>query len=100
VVQLYIHDLHASVTRPVQELKGFRRISLAPGETRTITFQLDVRQLGFYNQAMAYVIEPGVIEVMIGSSSQDIRARGEFTITGATTDISCDKVFFSTTTVE
>ena len=73
VVQLYIHDLHASVTRPVQELKGFQRISLAPGETRTITFQLDVRQLGFYNQAMAYVVEPGVIEVMIGSSSQDIR---------------------------
>ena len=65
-----------------------------------ITFQLDVRQLGFYNQAMAYVIEPGVIEVMIGSSSQDIRARGAFTITGATTDISRDKVFFSTTTVE
>jgi len=100
VVQLYIHDLHASVTRPVQELKGFKRISLAPGETRTIAFQLDVRQLGFYNQAMAYVIEPGTIEVMIGSSSQDIRARGTFTIAGAATDISRDKVFFSTTTVE
>jgi beta-glucosidase len=100
VVQLYIRQSHTSVTRPVQELKGFQRISLAPGETRTLTFQLDVRQLGFYNQAMAYVVEPGVIEVMIGSSSQDIRARGTFTITGATTDISRDKVFFSTTTVE
>ena len=100
VVQLYIHDVHASVTRPVQELKGFKRISLAPGETRTLTFQLDVRQLGFYNQAMAYVVEPGQIDVLIGSSSQDIRARGTFTITGATTDISRDKVFFSTTKVE
>jgi beta-glucosidase len=100
VVQLYIHGVHASVTRPVQELKGFKRISMAPGETRTITFQLDVRQLGFYNQAMAYVVEPGAVEVMIGSSSQDIRARGTFTIAGATTDISRDKVFFSTTTVE
>jgi beta-xylosidase len=100
VVQLYVHDVHASVTRPVQELKGFQRISLAPGETRTITFQLDVRQLGFYNQAMAYVVEPGAVEVMIGSSSQDIRARGTFTIAGATTDISRDKVFFSRTTVE
>jgi beta-glucosidase len=88
------------VTRPVQELKGFKRISLAAGETRTITFQLDVRQLGFYNQAMDYVVEPGAVEVMIGSSSQDIRARGVFTIVGATTDISRDKVFFSTTTVE
>jgi beta-glucosidase len=100
VVQLYVHDVHASVTRPIQELKGFKRISLAPGETRTITFQLDVRQLGFYNQAMAYVVEPGAVEVMIGSSSQDIRARGAFTITGSTTDIRRDKVFFSTTTVE
>jgi beta-glucosidase len=99
-VQLYIHQVHASVTRPVQELKGFKRISMAPGETRTITFQLDVRQLGFYNQAMAYVVEPGAVEVMIGSSSQDIRARAMFTIAGATTDISRDKVFFSTTTVE
>jgi beta-glucosidase len=100
VVQLYIHQAHTSVTRPVQELKGFQRIVLAPGETRTITFQLDIRQLGFYNQAMAYVVEPGTVEVMIGSSSQDIRARGAFTIAGATTDIGRDKVFFSTTTVE
>jgi beta-glucosidase len=100
VVQLYIHQSHTSVTRPVQELKGFQRIGLAPGETRTVTFQLDVRQLGFYNQAMAYVVEPGTIEVMIGSSSQDIRARGTFAITRAITDISHDKVFFSTATVE
>ena len=71
-------------------------VSLAPGETRKITFQLDVRQLGFYNQAMAYVVEPGAVEVMIGSSSEDIRARGTFTITGATTDVSRRKVFFST----
>jgi beta-glucosidase len=100
VVQLYIHQSHTSVTRPVQELKGFQRISLAPGETRTVTFLLDVRQLGFYNQAMAYVVEPGTVEVMIGSSSQDIRARGTFTITGVTTDVGRDKVFFSTATVE
>ena len=100
VVQLYTHDLHASVTRPIQELKGFQRIGLAPGETRTITFQLAVCQLGFYNQAMSYVVEPGAIEVMIGSSSQDIRASGTFAIVGDTTDISRDKVFFSTATVE
>jgi beta-glucosidase len=100
VVQLYIHQSHTSVTRPVQELKGFQRISLAAGEKRTVTFQLDLRQLGFYNQAMAYVVEPGTIEVMIGSSSQDIRARGSFTITGPATDIGHDKVFFSRSTVE
>jgi len=95
VVQLYVHDAHASVTRPVKELKGFRRITLTPGETRTVTFQLDMRQLGFYDADMAYVVEPGVVEVLVGSSSQDIRAQGEFTIVGATTDISHDKVFFS-----
>jgi beta-glucosidase len=100
VVQLYVHDVQASVTRPVKELKGFKRISLAPGEARTVTFHLDIRQLGFYNQAMAYVVEPGTVEVLVGSSSQDIRARGVFTIAGATTDVGCEKVFFSTTSVE
>jgi beta-glucosidase len=100
VVQLYVHDVQASVTRPVKELKGFKRISLEPGETRTVTFQLDVRQLGFYNQVMDYVVEPGAVEVMLGSSSQDIRAACAFTIVGATTDISHKKVFFSTASVE
>jgi len=95
VVQLYLHDPAASVTRPVKELKGFKRLDLAPGETKTVTFRIDARQLGFYNPEMDYVVEPGVIEVMVGSSSQDIRARGEFQIVGQTTDISRDKVFFS-----
>jgi len=100
VVQLYIHDVQASVTRPVKELKGFKRLSLAPGETRTVTFQLDVRQLGFYDQAMAFVVEPGAVEVMVGSSSEDIRAQAMFTIVGTSTDISDDKVFFSTAAVQ
>jgi beta-glucosidase len=99
VVQLYVHDVQASVTRPVKELKGFQRISLEPGETRTVTFQLAVRQLGFFNLQMAYVVEPGAIEVFVGSSSQEIHERATFTISGATTDISDDKVFFSTTSV-
>ena len=84
----------------MKELKGFKRISLEPGETRTVTFQLDVRQLGFYNQVMDYVVEPGAVEVMLGSSSQDLRAGCAFTIVGATTDISREKVCFSTARVE
>jgi beta-glucosidase len=95
VVQLYVHDVHASVTRPVKELKGFRRVSLAPGETRTVTFALDVRQLGFTNQQMNFVVEPGAIEVLIGSSSQDIRVQASFSIAGPVADIGADKVFFS-----
>lgn len=95
VVQLYLHDEQASVTRPVKELKGFKRLNLASGETKTVTFQLDARQLGFYNQDMVYVVEPGVIEVMVGSSSNDIRAVGKFTVVGEITEIGQDKVYFS-----
>jgi len=85
VVQLYVHDVVASVTRPVKELKGFKRVTLAPGETKTLTFELAVNQLAFYDRTMAFVVEPGTIEVTVGSSSEDIRLTGSFEITGETT---------------
>ncbi len=69
IVQLYIHDEVASITRPVMELKGFRRISLKAGETRTVEFDLDTRDLGFYDNAMKYVVEPGPFKVYVGGSS-------------------------------
>ena len=75
VVQLYLHDPVASVARPVKELKGFRRISLDPGEKRTVAFALSKQELGFLNEAMKFVVDPGTIEVMLGSSSEDIRAK-------------------------
>ena len=100
VVQLYVHDAQASVTRPVKELKGFKRLSLTPGQTGTVTFHLPIAQLGFYNQHMDYVVEPGVIEVLVGSSSEDIRAQGAFTIVGTTTDVGHSKVFFCSTDVD
>ena len=87
VVQLYLHDAVASVTRPVKELRGFKRIGLAPGEKRTLTFDLAVSQLGFFDREMAFVVEPGTIEVMIGSSSDDIRLRGQFEIVGERVDV-------------
>ncbi|RJP69457.1 MAG: beta-glucosidase [Candidatus Abyssobacteria bacterium SURF_17] len=95
VVQLYVHDVKASVTRPVKELKGFKRITLAPGEKKTVMFTLFVTQLGFYNRDMQFVVEPGTIEVMLGSSSDDIRATGEFEIVGEMSEIGDSKVFFS-----
>jgi beta-glucosidase len=95
VVQLYTHDAVASLTRPVKELKGFKRISLKSKESAVVTFSLAVNQLGFYNTDMKYVVEPGKFEVMIGSSSQDIRSKGEFTVTGDVTDIGQQKVYFS-----
>lgn len=80
VVQLYLHDPLASVTRPVKELKGFKRISLAPNEKKTVTFELTKKELEFLDARMKYVVEPGTIEVMMGSSSDDIRAKSSFEI--------------------
>jgi len=71
----------------VRELKGFARIALAAGEKKTVTFELAVRQLAFYDRRMAFVVEPGTIAVMVGSSSEDIRATGTFEIVGATTEV-------------
>jgi len=69
VVQLYIQDVVASMTRPVKELKQFQRITLQPNEKKRVEFQLDANELGFYNQNMEYVVEPGVFKIWIGNSS-------------------------------
>jgi beta-glucosidase len=75
VVQLYLHDPVASVTRPVKELKGFKRIALEPNEKKTVTFLVSKNELEFLDAVLKSVVEPGVIEVMVGSSSEDIRAK-------------------------
>jgi len=95
VVQLYVRNRAASVTRPVKELKGFKRVSVAAGSCQMVTFTLFVNQLGFYDTAMAYVVEPGLVELMIGTSSEDIRLRSQFEIVGEVTEISENKVYFS-----
>jgi len=69
VVQLYVHDEVASVTRPVRALAGFRRVSLKPGEARTVDFQLTPKELGLYNKDMKFVVEPGKFRVFVGGSS-------------------------------
>jgi beta-glucosidase len=80
VVQLYQHRVSASVARPLQELAGFRRITLAPGETRTVAFTLTPAQLSFLDASMHPVNEPGKVELQIGASSSDIRVRLEVDI--------------------
>jgi beta-glucosidase len=72
VVQLYIHDVAASVTRPVKELKGFRRITLQPGEKRRLDFVLSTEELGFWNRQMRFTVEPGEVKVMVGANSEDL----------------------------
>jgi beta-glucosidase len=73
IVQLYVHQKVSSVTRPVKELKDFSRISLEPGETQTVSFNIDRSKLAFWTKDMKYDVEPGVVELMIGSSSTDCR---------------------------
>jgi beta-glucosidase len=78
VVQLYINDLYATVTRPVKELKGFEKIFLKPGEKKTVTFKLNPEHLKMLDRNLNWVVEPGEFKVMIGSSSEDIRLSGNF----------------------
>ncbi|WP_184543741.1 glycoside hydrolase family 3 N-terminal domain-containing protein [Mucilaginibacter sp. FT3.2] len=80
VVQLYLRDVIASVTTPVKSLKGFKRINLKPGESGTIKFKIDNKELMLWNRQMKQVVEPGEFKVMIGSSSEDIRTRGSFRV--------------------
>ncbi|MFZ0273358.1 MAG: glycoside hydrolase family 3 N-terminal domain-containing protein [Acidobacteriaceae bacterium] len=71
VVQLYIRDLVSSVTRPVKELKGFRKVDLQPGETTTVTLDITPESLAFFDVNMKYTVEPGDFAIMIGNSSRD-----------------------------
>jgi len=99
VVQLYIHDEWASVERPVKELKGFKRIHLKAGEEKKVTFRLFTEQLAFYDEAMRFVVEAGTFEVMVGSSSEDIRLTGKFEVLD-TKVITKDRKFASEVIVE
>ncbi|MCK6627963.1 MAG: glycoside hydrolase family 3 C-terminal domain-containing protein [Anaerolineae bacterium] len=83
VAQLYVRDVAARLTRPPKELKGFAKVALAPGETKTVTLTLDRQALAYWDDAQqAWVAEAGEFEVLVGSSSQDIRARSRFRLTG------------------
>ena len=99
VVQLYIHQQVSHITRPVKELKGFKRVTVEPGQTRTVSFDLAVNQLGFYDHEMNFVIEPGQVDIMVGNSSQDIHCNGTFEIVGERKLVGDNKTFFSETTI-
>jgi beta-glucosidase len=71
VVQLHIRDEVSCVTRPIKELRGFRRITLEPGETKTVEFALGFDQLSFLNREMRPVVEPGTFKIMVGGNSVD-----------------------------
>ncbi|MCC6282988.1 MAG: fibronectin type III-like domain-contianing protein, partial [Saprospiraceae bacterium] len=73
VVQLYVRDLVGSVTRPVKELKGFQKIMLQPGESKTLTFTLTEESFRFYRRNMTFGTEPGEYDIMVGGNSQDVK---------------------------
>jgi beta-glucosidase len=78
VVQMYIRDDYSSVTRPVKELKGFKKIWLDPGQSQTVTFTITPELLSFYNKDMKWVVEPGDFTIMIGAASdntQDLKLK-------------------------
>jgi beta-glucosidase len=81
VVQLYLHDPVASISQPVRRLRGFERVTLDPGQTRTVTFTLDKSDFGFYNNRGKFVVEPGQIDIYAGNSS-DAELVKSFTVKG------------------
>lgn len=94
VVQLYVRDKVARLTRPVMELKGFNRLHLLPGEKKQVVFTFPPALLAFYDLNMNLIVEPGEFEVFLGSSSEDIRLKGNFYLVGEVQQIN-EKVFFS-----
>ena len=82
IVQLYVRDVVSSVATPLMALKGFARVGLEPGASRTVTFTLTPEQLALLDRHMARVVEPGEFKVLVGSSSADIRAEGSFVVRG------------------
>ncbi|WP_448702638.1 beta-glucosidase BglX [Mucilaginibacter sp. AW1-3] len=84
VVQLYLRDMVASITRPIKELKGFQKVYLKPGESRQLTFTIDKEKMSFYDQAMKWTTEPGQFKVMIGDSSDHIILENNFELTDST----------------
>jgi beta-glucosidase len=81
VAQLYVHQVKSSLKVPAKELRGFRRISLQPGETKTVTFPLAADRLAIWDETThGFIVEPGVFDVMVGASSADIRLKDQIEV--------------------
>jgi beta-glucosidase len=93
VAQLYVRDVYASSPRPVKQLRSYLRVSLQPGERKRILFRLPVDMLAYYDRDMRLLLDPGRFEVQIGSSSADIRLRGELEVVGQEPTVVSERVF-------
>jgi beta-glucosidase len=99
VVQFYTRTDGASVTRPVKELRGFKRVTLKPGERKRVTLTLDTAQMAYLDQAMRLVVEPGKVTVTVGNSSADEAVQASFRIVGPTLRLRKRRSFFNKVTV-
>jgi beta-glucosidase len=75
IVQLYVADKVASMVRPIKELKGFQKVFIPKGQTKRVEFKLNVKDLGFWNNLMQYVVEPGTFEIMVGTNSEELQKK-------------------------
>ncbi len=99
VVQLYTSDEYAEFPRPVKELRGFVRLHLLPGQSKSICFDLPVNMLAYYGEGLKLVLEPGTVKILVGSSSEDIRLQAAFEVRGETKQIVNDRVLDCPVTV-
>jgi hypothetical protein len=99
IVQLYLHDPVASVTRPVQQLRGFARVALGAGAAARVAFRVHADLCSFSGPDLARIVEPGRIEVAVGASSADLRLRGAFTLDGPLRRVGEDRVLASAVTI-
>jgi beta-glucosidase len=95
VVQLYLRDEQASVSRPVKELRGFARVPLEPGQRRTVTFRLAAEQLAFTGVDGRLLVEPGRFRVMVGTSSAELPCQATFEVTGQTVEVAARTRYFT-----
>jgi beta-glucosidase len=101
VVQLYFSDTATGLVRPAQELVGFRRISLEPGAIQTVTFTVKLDQLAYLGiDGKTFILEPGAIHVLIGSASDDVRARATFDVVGPTIELGRERSYLSVSRLE
>ena len=99
VVQLYVRDEEATVARPVLELRGFRRVTLAPGERRTVPFRLSAEQFAYVGADHRRVVEPGTIGISVGTSSVDLPLSATITLVGPTVELVDRRRYLTETTL-
>lgn len=99
IVQLYTSFTEAHVTRPNMQLSGFKRIRLQPGEEKQLTFRLKMAQLGYYNEFMQFVVEPGNMKIMVGDSSKNIPLQDTLVLTGKAADVMGKRAYVCPVTV-